>query len=68
MNASREEWCSPVELLVEYGAVPEDLHGHVFVVGAVGFGDDPYGKGTPIFNGDGMIYRFDFVRSEEHTV
>ncbi len=35
------------------GAVPTDLDGHAFVIGAV-----PYEDGTPIFNGDGKIYRF----------
>lgn len=40
--------------------LPEDLQGHVFIIGPVGFEDTPYGKGTPIFNGDGMVYRIDF--------
>jgi carotenoid cleavage dioxygenase-like enzyme len=42
-------------LQVVSGTLPGDLEGHAFVVGGV-----PYGDGTQLFNGDGMIYRFSF--------
>lgn len=61
MRANRKEWLDPIPLDVRQGSVPADLQGHVFLIGAVGFGDDAYGQGTPIFNGDGMIYRLDFI-------
>jgi carotenoid cleavage dioxygenase-like enzyme len=53
VTASRAEL--DVELKVLAGALPIDLEGHVFVVGAM-----PQSDGSPVFNGDGMIYRLDF--------
>lgn len=38
------------------GAVPDGLRGHVFVVGAV-----PGEGGAALFNGDGLVVRFDFT-------
>lgn len=64
MKTSRQEWPKPVELQIKYGAVPEDIYGHVFIIGAVGFGERHPQK-APIFNGDGMIYRFDFIPAED---
>jgi hypothetical protein len=66
------------------GTLPEDLQGHVFIIGPVGSvsskpatredgdpeqPDDPFtvlptaDGWTPLFNGDGMIYRLDFHRT-----
>lgn len=45
------------------GRVPSDIYGHCFVVAPVGSvesGGLPYLNGSPIFNGDGMVYRLDF--------
>ncbi len=56
--ASRDELDSETsELQIVDGELPKDLHGHLFMAAAL-----PYGDGTPILNGDGMIYRFDFSR------
>lgn len=59
-TASRDE-LNPEEtqLRIISGELPEDLYGHVFMAAAL-----PYGDGTPILNGDGMIYRFDFNETE----
>ena len=51
-SASREE--VDLELQVISGALPTDLQGHVFVVAAI-----PWGDGSMIFNGDGIMYRLD---------
>ena len=51
MNGSRESFEGMMEVVS--GAVPTDIDGHAFVIGAV-----PYEDGTPIFTGDGKIYRF----------
>lgn len=63
MHTSRVEFGDAdarLPLQVNRGELPHDLDGHLFIVGPVGFGDAPYGNGTPLFNGDGMIYRLDF--------
>ena len=83
LYTSREEFYGqdadhqPLELIVKEGMtentclLPEDLQGHVFIVGPVGSEDSPRYEGssvvepaqdgwTPLFNGDGMIYRLDF--------
>ena len=56
----------------EVGTLPIDLQGHLFLVSPVGTIDAPSVSGnpnvvtpsvnewTPVFNGDGMVYRFDF--------
>jgi carotenoid cleavage dioxygenase-like enzyme len=52
-----------LELNIVWGELPKDLQGHVFIVAPVGSiesGGIPFKDGTPILNGDGMIYRFDF--------
>ena len=62
MVASRCE-LTELELNIIDGKLPEDLQGHVFIVapaGSVDSGGLPYPDGTPIFNGDGMIYRINF--------
>ena len=51
MNGSRESFEGMMEVIA--GSVPSDMDGHAFVIGAV-----PYEDGTPIFNGDGKVYRF----------
>lgn len=61
MTASREE-LSNLPMNVIYGDVPTDLSGHLFIiapVGSVTSGGLPNPNATHIFNGDGMIYRFD---------
>ncbi len=61
----------PLELIVKSGALPADITGHVFIVGTVGSYNStdrpntnivyPSSDGfTPMYNGDGMIYRLDF--------
>ena len=61
----------PLELIVKAGKLPADISGHVFIVGTVGSYNskarpnssivNPSSDGfTPMFNGDGMIYRLDF--------
>ncbi|WP_009630646.1 carotenoid oxygenase family protein [Synechocystis sp. PCC 7509] len=63
----------PLELIVKSGSLPADISGHVFIVGPVGSYNskgcpnsdivNPSSDGfTPLFNGDGMIYRLDFDR------
>lgn len=47
------------KLQVVEGKLPNDLYGHLFMAAAL-----PYGDGTPVINGDGMIYRFDFDGAE----
>jgi carotenoid cleavage dioxygenase-like enzyme len=62
MTAGRSEIAN-LELNIVWGELPKDLQGHVFIVAPVGSiesGGIPFKDGTPILNGDGMIYRFDF--------
>lgn len=53
LEAGREELDLPLYLLS--GRLPSDAMGHAFITSAL-----PAGDGSPITNGDGMIYRFDF--------
>jgi carotenoid cleavage dioxygenase-like enzyme len=66
----------PLELIVKAGSLPTDITGHVFIVGTVGSYDSTYRPSTnivypssdgftPMYNGDGMIYRLDFDRISE---
>jgi carotenoid cleavage dioxygenase-like enzyme len=48
-----------ISLRVLSGKLPTDLTGHAFMIAAL-----PWGDGTNIVNGDGMIYRLDFGRAE----
>ncbi len=51
--------------------LPLDLYGHLFIVSTVGSVDSgglPYTDGTPLFNGDGMVYRLDFNQPGQVTV
>ncbi|MBF2028144.1 MAG: carotenoid oxygenase family protein [Oscillatoriales cyanobacterium C42_A2020_001] len=62
LTASRAE-LTDLPLTVVEGSIPSKIFGHCFVVGPVGSvesGGLPYADGSPIFNGDGMVYRFDF--------
>ncbi|MDZ8090216.1 MAG: carotenoid oxygenase family protein [Nostoc sp. DedQUE12b] len=62
MTSSRQE-ISNLPMNVIYGDVPADLSGHTFIiapVGSVASGGLPNPNATHIFNGDGMIYRFDW--------
>jgi carotenoid cleavage dioxygenase-like enzyme len=54
MHGSRREL--DVNLHAVEGALPEALHGHLFVVAPL-----PWGDGSPIFNGDAMAMRVDFA-------
>lgn len=68
----------PLKMNVKDGNLPLDLQGHVFIVAPVGSIDSPDDKGhptnstvypssdgtTPLYNGDGMIYRLDFDNLE----
>lgn len=55
-TASRDELDPErAKLQIVEGKLPDDLYGHLFMAAAL-----PYGDGTPVINGDGMIYRFDF--------
>jgi carotenoid cleavage dioxygenase-like enzyme len=89
LSTSREEFYGqdsehqPLELIVKEGMtentgqLPEDLQGHVFIVGPVGTIDSPHVQDspyvvepakdgwTPLFNGDGMIYRLDFHQTPQ---
>lgn len=61
----------PLELIVKAGKLPAGITGHVFIVGTVGSYNSTYRPNTnivypssdgftPMYNGDGMIYRLDF--------
>ncbi len=50
--ATRDEL--DLDLNIISGTFPTDLAGHVFIVAAL-----PWGDGTMVFNGDGMMYRLD---------
>ncbi|MGA7955164.1 MAG: carotenoid oxygenase family protein [Gloeobacterales cyanobacterium] len=60
MKLKRTEFISQIELNLKKGIIPSDLQGHVFLISPVGFANTPYGDGTPLFNGDSMVYRLDF--------
>jgi Retinal pigment epithelial membrane protein len=62
MKLKRTEFTNKIELNLKKGKIPTDLQGHAFFIAPVGFSNTPYGDGTPIFNGDGMVYRLDFDR------
>ncbi|AFM05773.1 lignostilbene-alpha,beta-dioxygenase-like enzyme [Bernardetia litoralis DSM 6794] len=80
VSASREEL--DIELLVKEGQIPTDIYGHVFVnssVGSVNSNGLPYPKttpsgkanseyGSPILNGDSMVFRFDFDKTGKVTL
>ncbi|MGD2183774.1 carotenoid oxygenase family protein [Lusitaniella coriacea] len=62
LTAKRTE-LDNLELKLIWGELPQDLNGHVFItapVGSVTSDGLPYPDGTPITNGGGMVYRFDF--------
>lgn len=66
MTAGRCE-LTDIKLHIE-GTLPEDIQGHVFIVGPVGSvtsGGLPYTDGDSLLNGDGMIYRLDFDQKGE---
>ncbi|MCT7967842.1 carotenoid oxygenase family protein [Laspinema sp. D1] len=70
VTATRNE-LSDIKLEVREGKIPNDLQGHVFIVGPVGSvnsGGLPYPEGNSILNGDGMIYRLDCDRQGEVRV
>lgn len=82
LSASRAEFGDDTEtqkakqpalklLVKDEGKIPEDLQGHVFIIGPVGSVNSPRQPGTEIvfpasdgstalYNGDGMVYRLDF--------
>ncbi len=65
MKLKRTEFITRIKLNLKQGKLPSDLQGHAFFIAPVGFGNIPYGDGTPIFNGDGMVYRLDFDKPGE---
>jgi Retinal pigment epithelial membrane protein len=65
MKLKRTEFITKIKLNLKEGEIPSDLQGHAFFIAPVGFKNAPYGDGTPIFNGDGMVYRLDFDKSGE---
>ena len=70
MVASRCE-LTELELNIIEGKLPEDLQGHVFIMapaGSVDSGGLPYPDGTPIFNGDGIIYRINFNAQQKAKI
>ena len=80
LSVSREE-LEGLELTVkkgltdELGTLPDDLQGHVFIIGPVGSFTSPkvaedkqknvilpsHNGWTPLYNGDGMVYRLTFA-------
>ncbi|MEM9089872.1 MAG: carotenoid oxygenase family protein [Cyanobacteria bacterium P01_F01_bin.53] len=82
LSASQEE-VSGATLDVFEGALPDDLQGHVFFLAAAGNVDSqqkvdsqhtaaspivyPSADGTPVVNGNGMIYRIDFDQPGQAT-
>ncbi|HHP7231626.1 MAG TPA: carotenoid oxygenase family protein [Xenococcaceae cyanobacterium] len=68
--ASRKEFYpNLLNLNLIEGELPQDIYGHLFLVAPVGLAtNQPDEKGwirlaedgTPLFNGDGMVYRLDF--------
>ncbi len=72
LTVSREE-LSYLELTIE-GELPQ-LYGYAFIIGPAGSVDSkpvpgtfqihPSSDGTPLFNGDAMIYRLDFDKVQE---
>ncbi|NBD32529.1 MAG: lignostilbene-alpha,beta-dioxygenase [Cyanobacteria bacterium] len=63
LRASRCE-LSDLSLEIVAGQLPTDLRGHFFMVapvGSVNSGGLPYPEGDSVLNGDGMIYRLDFL-------
>ncbi|MCT7949595.1 carotenoid oxygenase family protein [Ancylothrix sp. C2] len=71
-NETQEAKKQALKLLVKDDKkIPEDLQGHVFIIGPVGSVNSPNKPGTEIvfpasdgstalYNGDGMVYRLDF--------
>lgn len=71
-NETQKSKQPAIKLLVkDDGKIPQDLQGHVFIIGPVGSVNSPNLPGTEIvfpandgstalYNGDGMVYRLDF--------
>lgn len=63
-----------LKLQIKEGSLPTDLQGHVFVIGPAGSVSSPHTPDgtvipsedgtTLLYNGDGMIFRFDFDQPE----
>ena len=72
MTAHRDELLDlPLELVDPNLPLPADVQGFVFIIapaGSVDSGGLPYADGTPLFNGDGMIYRLDFTRPGQVSI
>ncbi|WP_414587175.1 carotenoid oxygenase family protein [Scytonema sp. PCC 10023] len=73
LTVSQQE-LSKTQMIVD-GVLPDDLSGHVFIMAPVGHVDSeripdtsivhPSKDGTPLFNGNGMIYRLDFDKARQ---
>ena len=69
LTVSQEE-LPDTEMIID-GTLPDDLSGHVFILAPVGHVDSkrngsvvyPSKDGTPLPNGNGMIYRLDFDKA-----
>ncbi len=78
-SVSRQEFINPIDLTIRdangnQAKLPDDLHGHFFIVGPAGSANSLPVEGdegvvwvtkdgwTPVYNGDGMVYRFSFDR------
>jgi carotenoid cleavage dioxygenase-like enzyme len=68
-DSQQSELPKPLELNVIEGELPQDIYGHLFLVAPVGLVENQPNErgwirlaedGTPLFNGDGMVYRLDF--------
>ena len=72
LTAHRDELTAlPLTLLDPNLPLPADVQGYLFVIapaGSVTSNGLPYDDGTPLFNGDGMVYRLDFTQPETVTV
>ena len=67
LNGSRKEIQETLKVLE--GELPHDIHGHVFVVGPMAHTEEQQKKREVlIYNGDGMVYRFDFLQENSKTV
>ena len=66
MRASAKELHS-IHLNIVFGEIPQCLSGHVFLIGPVGSvvsNGLPNPDNSHVWNGNGLIYRFDILESQ----